>query len=172
MRRRHLLIALPSMLAMPAVVRAGADATTLDATLRWLDALERSAPGAVRTTGAWPVGTVLQHAAQSIQMSVDGYPAPRGAVFQATVGSAAFSWFKWKGRMTHALDEPIPGAPPLPASSDIAAGAARLRRAIARFNAHSGPLAAHFAYGALDKRDYALAHALHIANHREEIRGA
>ncbi|HEY3047969.1 MAG TPA: DUF1569 domain-containing protein [Polaromonas sp.] len=41
--------------------------------------------------------------------------------------------------------------------------------AIARFNASSGPLNPHFAYGSLAKSDFALAHASHIANHQNEI---
>ena len=53
--------------------------------------------------------------------------------------------------------------------ADHVTGAARLRAAIARFQAHAGPLRPHFAYGTLDKVDYARAHALHIANHQDEI---
>jgi len=41
--------------------------------------------------------------------------------------------------------------------------------AIARFDASSGPPKPHFAYGALAKSDFALAHAFHIANHQDEI---
>jgi hypothetical protein len=44
-----------------------------------------------------------------------------------------------------------------------------LRQAITRFNAHNGALKPHFAYGLLSKPEFALAHSLHIANHREEI---
>ncbi len=38
-----------------------------------------------------------------------------------------------------------------------------------RFQADTGPLQPHFAYGPLSRADYALAHALHIANHQDEI---
>jgi hypothetical protein len=169
MRRRHFVTSLPFLLGGSWAARASdaAPAGTLDEALRWLDALEPRA-AAVRTTGAWPLATVLQHLAQSIEMSLDGYPEPRGALFQHTVGAAAFGYFKWKGRMSHGLAEPIPGAPALPAA-DAPAGAQRLRLAIARFQRHQGPLKPHFAYGALAKPDYAIAHALHIANHRDEI---
>lgn len=71
--------------------------------------------------------------------------------------------------MSHSLSEPIPGAPALELGSDWRAGALRLRAAITRFSAHTGPLKPHFAYGALDKADFALAHTLHIANHQDEI---
>lgn len=133
----------------------------------WLDRLERTP--AVRTTGAWPLSAVLDHLAQSIEMSMDGYPAPRSALFQRTAGTTAFAFFKLRGRMSHPLAEPIPGAPALSAGADFKPAAQRLRRAVARFDAHAGALQPHFAYGPLAKGDYALAHAFHIANHQDEI---
>lgn len=140
---------------------------TLDDALRWLDRLERAL--APRTTGAWPLAAVLEHLAQSIEMSVDGYPVSRSELFQRTVGNAAFSWFQWRGRMSHGLDEPIPGAPALRAGADWKPAAQRMRQAVRRFNAHSGVLKPHFAYGVLGKSDFAVAHTLHIANHQDEI---
>lgn len=142
--------------------------TSLVDAVRWLDRLERAAQA--QATGAWPLSAVLDHLAQSIEMSMDGYPQPKPAWFQQTAGSAAIAWFKWRGRMSHGLDEPIPGAPALAAGADWRPSAARLRRAIARFDGHAGPLRPHFAYGPLAKSDYALAHSLHIANHQDEVR--
>lgn len=140
---------------------------SLDGALRWLDGLERSP--AVRTTGAWPLSAVLDHLAQSIEMSLDGFPQPKSELFQRTAGSAAFAVFRWRGRMSHGLAEPIPGAPALAAGADWKPPAQRLRQAIGRFQAHQGALKPHFAYGALSKGDFALAHAFHIANHQDEI---
>ena len=140
---------------------------TLSHSLRWLDSLE-AAPS-VKTTGAWPLSAVLDHLAQSIEMSMDGFPEAKSALFQATAGRAAFAVFRMKGRMSHGLDQPIPGAPSLAAGADWKPAAQRLRRAITRFEAHEGPLQPHFAYGALSKADFALAHGMHIANHQEEI---
>jgi len=140
---------------------------SLDDSLRWLDRLEKAA--SVKTVGAWPMGAVLEHLAQSIEMSMDGYPQPRGALFQSTAGSAAFSYFRWRGRMSHGLAEPIPGAPALGAGADWKPAAIRLRQAITRFNAYSGAMKPHFAYGQLTKTDFAVAHHLHISNHQDEI---
>ena len=140
---------------------------TLDDALRWLDKLAQAREA--RSTNAWKLRAVLEHLAQSIEMSMDGYPAQKSALFQKTVGAAAFAYFGWKGQMRHGLTEPIPGAPVLPQLDDWKPGADRLRAAIARFQAHSGALRPHFAYGALDKTDFALAHALHIANHQDDI---
>lgn len=71
--------------------------------------------------------------------------------------------------MSHGLAEPIPGAPALGAGADWKPAALRLRQAITRFDAHTGPLKPHFAYGALPKGDFSLAHSFHIANHQDEI---
>lgn len=140
---------------------------SLDDSLRWLDKLAKAAQP--KATGIWRLSTLLEHLAQSIEMSMDGYPEAKSAVFQNTVGSAAFAFFKWRGRMSHSLDEPVLGAPALTTSVDWKPAALRLRQAIVRFNGHSGPLKPHFAYGPLSKADFALAHSLHIANHQDEI---
>ena len=140
---------------------------SLDEALRWLDRLEQ-VPRA-KTIGAWPLSAVLDHLAQSIEMSMDGFPQPRGALFQSTVGAGAFAFFKWRGHMSHGLAEPIPGAPALAAGADWRPAATRLRTAVTRFNGHQGALRPHFAYGELAKSDYALAHSFHIANHQDEI---
>ena len=133
----------------------------------WLDQLERT-PGA-KTTGAWPLVAVLEHLAQSIEMSMDGFPQPKSAAFQHTLGAAAFAVFQWRGKMRHGLDEPIPGAPALTLQGDWKPAASRLRGALARFEAHTGPLKPHFAYGALSHAEFAQAHVFHIANHQDEI---
>jgi hypothetical protein len=140
---------------------------SLDSSLRWLDSLEKAAE--VKAIGTWPMGAVLEHLAQSIEMSMDGFPQTKGPLFQKTAGSAAFAFFKWRGRMSHGLAEPIPGAPALSAGADWKPAALRLRQAITRFNGYGGPLKPHFAYGGLSKAEFALAHSLHIANHRDEI---
>jgi hypothetical protein len=166
MRRRHFLAA-PVVLIGEQAMAQPAKVQSLAEALGWLDRLQ-AAPAA-RATGAWPLSSVLDHLAQSIEMSLDGFPQPRSELFQKTAGSAAFAVFKWRGRMNHGLAEPIPGAPGLTAGADWRPAALRLRQAITRFDAHAGPLKPHFAYGALPKSDYALAHTFHIANHQDEI---
>jgi hypothetical protein len=168
MKRRPFVIAVAASVVAPGPALAdGSKVTGLDDALRWLDRLQ--AAREPRTTGAWPLGSVLEHLAQSIEMSLDGYPQPKGALFQQTVGGAAFAFFRWRGRMSHGLDEPIPGAPALVAGTTWQPAAQRLRAAISRFERHRGALQPHFAYGALGKADYALAHTFHIANHQDEM---
>lgn len=140
---------------------------SLNDALRWLDKLDKASKLAM--TGKWPVVAVLEHLAQSIEMSLDGFPQPKPALFQNTAGSAAFAFFKWRGQMSHGLDEPIPGAATLTMQGDWKPAAQRLRAAINRFNGHTGALKPHFAYGNLSRADFALAHAFHIANHQDEF---
>jgi hypothetical protein len=166
MRRRQFLL-VPTALAGGIAMADLPKVPSLDDSLRWLERLERAANA--RAIGAWPLGAVLEHLAQSIEMSMDGYPEPRSTFFQGTAGSAAFAWFKWRGRMSHGLAEPIPGAPALTAGADWRPASKRLRAAITRFESHGGPLRPHFAYGPLTKGEFALAHHLHIANHQDEI---
>ena len=71
--------------------------------------------------------------------------------------------------MSHSLSEPIPGAPDIAAGQALDAAADRLLAALRAFEAHAGPLAPHFAYGALDKPDYTRAHLMHLANHWQEM---
>lgn len=140
---------------------------TLKDCIFWLDRLEKARTA--HTTGAWPLSSVLDHLAQSIEMSMEGYPQPKGVLFQLTAGRAAFAAFRVRGRMSHGLDEPIPGAPPLDISADWKPAARRLRAAIARFQSHPSALKPHFAYGDLPRADYELAHCMHIGNHQDEI---
>ena len=134
--------------------------------LKTLQALKGSAP---RSTGAWDLAQVLHHAAQSIEYSLAGFPSPKPAWFRASVGPLAFALFSARGRMSHSLAEPIPGAPPLAAGQPLEAAVDRVVAALRAFEAHSGPLAPHFAYGALDKPAYARAHLMHLANHWDEV---
>lgn len=76
-----------------------------------LDRLAKAAD--LRPGSDWNWPQTLVHCAQSIEYSLTGFPQMKSAVFQRTIGAAAFSVFSWRGRMTHDLAEPIPGAPEL-----------------------------------------------------------
>jgi hypothetical protein len=122
-----------------------------------------------RHTGAWSLAQMLQHVAQSIDCSIDGYPQARWALFRKAVGGVAFAAFQARGKMSHALDEPIPGAPALDAQLALPTAISAAQIALRRFEAHAGALAPHFAYGALDKDEYTRAHLMHLANHWLEV---
>jgi len=136
---------------------------------RTLEALKHKPP---RTTGTWDLAQVLHHAAQSVEYSLTGFPQPRPAWFRATVGPLAFAVFSARGRMSHGLAEPIPGAPAIAPGQALDGAVDHLVAALGAFEAHGGPLAPHFAYGALDKPAYARAHLMHLANHWDEVAAA
>ncbi len=128
--------------------------------------LDRLAAAPKLTTAAvWNWVQTLNHCAQSIEYSLSGFPQAKSAVFQRSVGALAIKAFSWRGRMSHDLAEPIPGAPVLDAGDAPTTAMARLRTAIADFQARTEPFKPHFAYGELNKPEYELAHALHLANH-------
>jgi hypothetical protein len=122
-----------------------------------------------RSNGAWPLPMVLNHLAQSIEYSIDGYPELKSALFRSAIGSVAFAVFEARGKMGHSLSEPIPGAPALDPQAALVPARSRLLAALQRFEAHEGELAPHFAYGALDKPQYLRAHLMHLANHWTEV---
>ena len=142
-------------------------ATIADAR-RWVLAI---GSGPATTTEGWTVAQVFEHCAQGIEFSLSGFPQAKPPYFQRTAGALGFAAFTRVGRMQHDLQEPIPGAAALVAA-DLSAAAARLDAALAAFQAHAGPLAPHFAYGALDKAQFARAHLMHLANHAERVRQA
>jgi Protein of unknown function (DUF1569) len=179
--RRSLLLgaaAAPLLLAAPGLSACGGPSETdrqltfrtLAAAEDELSRLQQSEELASAAVFTW--AQTLVHCAQSIEFSMAGFPQPKPALFQHTVGAAAIAVFSWRGRMTHDLAEPIPGAPALEAQADPTAAADRLRRAVAAFRAWTGPLKPHFAYGELDKPTYELAHAMHLANHFSGFRPA
>jgi hypothetical protein len=119
---------------------------------------------------AWTWAQTLEHCAQSIEYSVSGFPESKSKLFQNTVGAAALGVFSWRGRMSHDLAEPIPGAPALARATPPEVALARLRASVASFRSWSRPLQPHFAYGALDRDAYERAHAMHLANHLSQFR--
>jgi hypothetical protein len=112
----------------------------------------------------WPLPRVLEHCAQSIEFSMDGFPKLKPWLVRATVGKLIGRRFIARGTLRHDLTAPIPGAP-APGATTLEPALDRLRGAIARFTSGEVLLAPHFAFGDLSKADYARVHALHIADH-------
>lgn len=145
---------------------------TLREALGEVERLNAASVHALAPATVWNWSQTLEHCAQSIEYSLQGFPAPKSALFQRTLGAAAFSVFAQRGRMSHSLAEPIPGAPALDTlAPDATAALARLRKAVQDFAAHTGALHPHFAYGALSRAQYEQAHAMHLANHLSAFDG-
>lgn len=121
--------------------------------------------GVARTERGCSLNQALLHLAQSIEYPLLGFPQPRPALVQATVGFLASRIFLARGSMSHDLTALIPGAPLVPAEGDLAAAWDRLLLAIDRFLQHQGPLQAHFLFGQLPRDKYERMLAIHLADH-------
>lgn len=142
---------------------------TLDLLMKRLDSL---ALDSIETTGTWEVARTFNHLAQSVEFSMTGYPVMKPTIFRNSVGKLAFSVFQANGRMTHGLDEEIPGEIVSPDNTNPAQARARLLQSLEKFSAYKESLQPHFAYGGLNKDQYALAHTMHVNNHLEQFRSA
>jgi len=70
---------------------------------RTLERLDKLNVAELQGTGSWDVARTFNHLAQSID------PKMKSPVFQNTVGQLAFSVFQARGKMSHDLEEAIPG---------------------------------------------------------------
>jgi len=113
----------------------------------------------------WSLPQALAHCAQSIELSIAGYPRARGRLFQDVLGRAIKRRFLRRGVMLHNRAAAIPGAPAIAPGVSRGEALARLRRAIADFQSHQGPCAPHFTYGPTTKEEYEALHALHLVDH-------
>ena len=135
-----------------------------------LENLAKLNPDAIETTGSWKIARTFNHLAQSVEFSMAGFPEMKSQLFQNTAGRLAFSVFQAQGRMTHGLDEKIPGEIVESDNSNPMQARNRLISSLEKFSAHSDILKPHFAYGELSKEQYAIAHVMHINNHLEEFK--
>ena len=127
--------------------------------------------GPLTMVGAWSPHQVWTHCAQSVRYSMTGFPAPRGFLVRKVIGPIVAGRFLRRGFMSHDRAAPIPGAPAIPKEGDAAAALADLLAALGEFRDFTGPLAPHFAFGALDKDRFGRLHALHLADHLGELGG-
>jgi Protein of unknown function (DUF1569) len=167
--RRRFIATAPLVVASPALL-SGCAATvkTFPSLAEGVKAIE-ALTAKSRSTGAWSLPEVLNHLAQSVEYSVGpvGFPRPRSKWFQYSAGLGAFLLFSARGEMSHALDEAIPGAPPIGGTFSVAK--ARLLAALKDFEAHHGEHKPNFVYGKLSREQYTRAHLMHLANHWTEI---
>ena len=139
---------------------------SIDFALKRLDGLVNKE---LQTSGQWNASQIFTHCAQSVEYSMSNFPEHKSDLFKGTLGKLAFSFFSHQGKMTHGLNEPIPGAPDLTSSIALDSAINRLKQALTAFANYQGNTAAHFAYGQLTKQEYEIAHVIHLYNHLEEI---
>lgn len=120
--------------------------------------------------GQWNAFQTLTHMKQSIDFSMFGFPEHKSDLFKSTAGVIAYSLFSSQGSMSHNLAEPIPGTKKLDIEGDAKLAVKALITSIEKFKMFKNPLEPHFAFGELSKREYEIAHALHIHNHFDELK--
>lgn len=135
---------------------------SLEDALAELQLIEDNPP--VEMQQEWTLYKVLNHLAQSCEYSMTGYPE-QYAPFIQSIGKLMFNNYKSAGFMTHNLAEPVPGAPAIEDTGDLASAFERVRNAISDFQNFTGALHPHFAYGDLSYEDWELAHSFHMADH-------
>src|SRR5262245_39643223 len=128
----------------------------LDAVVREAQALHTQ--GYTRG-GTWSLGQMCDHLAQTIERSMDGFPAKLPAPVRWLI-----TWLYWKKVERHEpmkrkVDAPKWLAPP-PAVEDPV-GLARLQAAVARFNAHPAALHPSPVFGRLTKEQWHECHVWH-----------
>jgi hypothetical protein len=143
------------------------DNLTINAALKKLDALLNDK---VTSIGEWSPSQIFTHCAQSVEYSMSKFPEHKSNIFKSTIGKLAFSAFSSKGKMTHGLNEPIPGSPKLIQESDTIMALNRLKKSLIDFERYQEKFAPHFAYGELTKNEYEIAHVMHLYNHLQEIK--
>ncbi|MFY9514315.1 MAG: DUF1569 domain-containing protein, partial [Rubrivivax sp.] len=119
-RRRSLVL----LAAAPATLVACGASTAMQfndiaSAVRAVQALVPAGRTHADDNAGWTLPQVLNHLAQSIEYSISGFPALKPAWFQATLGRTAFAVFDARGRMSHSLRAPIPGAPALVATDPL-----------------------------------------------------
>ena len=122
----------------------------------------------VTSNNAWSPAQHFVHMAQSIELSVTGYPIHYSDAFKATIGSLAFQLFSSKQASTHNTEELIPGTELISNESSLLKAVERLISAINLFE-QSLEVQPHFAYGELSKKEYYNAHLFHINEHWQHL---
>lgn len=136
--------------------------SSLDQVLTELALLEANAPVALQQP--WSLYKVLQHASQSMEYSMTGYPVMDPPSRQ-TLAKLVFNYFRKQGYMYHDLGAVVPGAPEIPDDGPLEDGYLRLRNAISDFRNFTGELMPHFSYGQLTREEWEIAHSMHCADH-------
>lgn len=136
--------------------------STLEQVLAELALLEANQPVALQQP--WSLYKILNHAAQSMEYSMTGYPLMDPPSRQA-LAKLVFNYFRKQGFMNHSLSAPVPGAPEIPDDGPVEDGFLRLRNAISDFQNFTGVLHPHFSYGELTREEWEIAHSMHCADH-------
>ncbi len=117
----------------------------------------------------WSLYKIIEHCTQTIEYSMIGYPKQKNIIIQYTVGKVAISHFLKKGKMSHDLKAPVPGAPSIQEDGNVSKAIEHLNHTIDSFNAFDKMLKPHLLFGKLTKNQYDKYFILHIKDHFSEL---
>ncbi|HEV3167444.1 MAG TPA: DUF1569 domain-containing protein [Isosphaeraceae bacterium] len=124
--------------------------------------VERLIPG-YKTVGNWSLGQICYHLALAVRCSIDGYSENAPWIVRKTIGPFAFRSVMKSGRMGTGIKVPAAFLP-IPGLEDLAQ-VNSLRSCLARYQAHTGPLAPHPFFGDISAADWTRLHCIHCAHH-------
>ncbi len=120
--------------------------------------------------GNWSLGQVCQHLARVFRYTIEGSPEPGPNVLEERARSVLKRRLLSSGVMAAGVE--VPNNPALPLSAgelDERTEAEALRLAIAAFEHHPGPFAAHPLLGQLDALETMRFHCVHSAHHLSNL---
>lgn len=128
-----------------------------------LPEVERLSVMPYRRVGQWNLAQICAHLAGAFELSMNGFgkPAPRG--MRALAGKLILRVVLFSHRIPTGrplAQEHIP-----PAETDPVEAISRLRAAIGRFAAHTGPLAMHPLFGRMSAEKWTAFHLVHCGHH-------
>jgi hypothetical protein len=132
--------------------------------------------GHVQAAGRWNLAQVCGHLADWLSFPLDGFPRqPVGVrlllwLLRHTIGPRELRRLLATGRMSAGrptLRETVP-----PPGGDEAAALERLARAVARFEAHTGPLHPSPLFGELSREQWRQLQLIHCGHHLSFLREA
>jgi hypothetical protein len=115
-----------------------------------------------RTIARWTLGQICKHLADSINGSIDGFDLSRHRLKRFFFAKRLLRYtFRYGIPRNYLVD---PGLTP-PDEVDASAAINGLARAIARYQAHRGPLRPHPLFGTMSRDVWDRVHCVHCAHH-------
>ncbi len=117
--------------------------------------------GPVETTGKWSYFQMIDHLTKSIEGSIKGVKREMPFWKKHVLGPLLYQLFALRGRIPGG----IKGRSPERIEGNEPEAVAQLRQAMDLFDQYEGPMSDHPILGPLNKKQWAIFHSMHFANH-------
>lgn len=115
-----------------------------------------------RSMGNWSLAQVVWHIAETFQGSMDGFLLGGHRLRRIFLGRRILSWtFKNGIPRNITLDVKLNPPPDV----DLESALSKLRKAVDRYEKHTGRLRPHPVFGRLNRKDWDRLHCFHCAHH-------